>query len=92
MDNFVLSPINTDALIERIAERTAQLLYLDPKFHQSDDEKDLMTRKETAEFLDVNLATLWRWTSQKKLKKYGIGNKVYYKRSEVLESIQSINH
>jgi hypothetical protein len=47
-------------------------------------QKEILTRKETASLLNVNLSTLWLWTRQKKLQSYGIGNKVYYKYSEII--------
>lgn len=56
------------------------------------NQKDLLTRKETADLLQINLATLWRWTRKGKLKSYGIGNRVYYNRSEIMDSIKSINN
>lgn len=52
--------------------------------------KDLLTRKETAELLQVNIATIWRWTNSGKLNQYGIGGRTYYKRSEVLEAVKSL--
>lgn len=51
----------------------------------------LMTRQQTADFLSVNLATLWRYTKSGVLPAHQIGNRVYYKRSEILESLECIN-
>ncbi|MEZ4839362.1 helix-turn-helix domain-containing protein [Flavobacterium sp.] len=47
----------------------------------------LLTREETFRFLKVDSTTLWYWTKQGKLKCYGIGNKRYYKKSEVVECL-----
>ncbi|WP_289054474.1 helix-turn-helix domain-containing protein [Carboxylicivirga marina] len=44
---------------------------------------DLMTRNEVKEWLKVDLSTIHNWTKKGKLKSYGIGNRVYYKRHEV---------
>jgi len=52
---------------------------------------EFLTRKETAKLLSVNLSTLHHWTKSKKLKAYGKGNRVYFKRSEVESSIICIN-
>lgn len=46
-----------------------------------------LTRKETCKILKINLSTLWVWTKKGKLKSYGIGNRVYYKRSEIEAAI-----
>lgn len=40
--------------------------------HQPTDETDLLTPKETAEFLKISLPTLWRWQKKGKVKCYGI--------------------
>jgi len=52
---------------------------------------EYLTRKETATLLSINLSTLHLWTKAKKLKAYGKGKRVYYKRSEVESSIIRIN-
>lgn len=49
----------------------------------------LLTRTETAEYLKIDLSTVTSWTKKGKLKAYGKGNRVYYKRSEV-EAIDPI--
>jgi excisionase family DNA binding protein len=49
--------------------------------------KELMTRKETAEMLSVSLTTLRTWTVQNIIKSYKLGGKIYYKRNEILESM-----
>lgn len=47
------------------------------------DDGDILSRKETAMFLRVDLSTLWEWTRDGKLKAHKIGNRVYYKKSEI---------
>lgn len=44
---------------------------------------EYLTRTEVCELLKVDLSTLHRWTKSQKLTAYGIGNRVYYKRSEI---------
>ena len=44
---------------------------------------ELLTTKEVAKILRVNKQTVRRWTEAGRLKSYGIGNRVYYKRHEV---------
>lgn len=48
---------------------------------------DLMSREQVAEFLQVNPATLWRWTNMGKITVYKFANKCYYKRSELMNTI-----
>lgn len=52
---------------------------------------ELMTRNETSEYLKINLTTLWNWTNKGKLNAYGIGARVYYKRSEIENVLVKIN-
>lgn len=89
MNNVVLSPIDTESLINQIAERTANLIE-SRKSEQPEkftDETDLLTPKETAKLLKISIPTLWRWEQKGKVKCYGIGGKRYYKRNEVVESL-----
>jgi len=47
----------------------------------------LMTRSETCEFLKINPTTLWNWTKSGKVIAYGIGNRVYYKKHEIIKKL-----
>lgn len=44
---------------------------------------EYITRNELAELLKCDLSTIHNWTKKGKLIPYGIGNRVYYKRSEI---------
>lgn len=55
-------------------------------------ETHLLTRQEVAKWLDISLPTLHAWTKKGILQAYRIGNKIRYKKNEVLDSLQSINH
>ncbi|TKD67328.1 helix-turn-helix domain-containing protein [Flavobacterium sp. ASW18X] len=49
--------------------------------------EEFLTRKKTAEILQINLSTLYLWTKRGLLKSYGIAGKVYYKRSEIEKAL-----
>lgn len=53
------------------------------KSFQPKTPEELLSRKETAKLLKINLSSLYNWTKDGRLKAYGISGKVYYKRSEV---------
>lgn len=55
------------------------------------DNDQLLTREETSKMLSVSLVTLWDWTRKDLIPAYRIGNKVRYKKSEVLEALQKMN-
>lgn len=53
------------------------------KSFQPKTAEELLSRKETATLLKINLSSLYGWTKKGLLKSYQISGKVYYKRSEV---------
>ncbi|MDI5895355.1 MULTISPECIES: DNA-binding protein [Flavobacterium] len=55
------------------------------------DDEILLSRVETCELLKINFSSLWKHTKSCKLTSYGIGNRVYYKKGEVLRSIKKLN-
>jgi excisionase family DNA binding protein len=52
----------------------------------------LLTREEAAKMLSVSLVTLWDWTRKDLIPAYRIGNRVRYKKNEVLESLNKMNN
>ncbi|GAB5400138.1 MAG: helix-turn-helix domain-containing protein [Aureisphaera sp.] len=64
-----------------------QLLELQKNLNSQKANNDLMTRDETCKFLSIDSSTLWAWTNKGKLNAYGIGNRRYYKRGELLECL-----
>lgn len=59
-------------------------------FSEKDQDK-LLTREETAKMLSISLVTLWNWTRTDIIPAYRIGNKVRYKKSEVLLALKQMN-
>lgn len=74
-----LKELIQEAVRKELSGRTNPKIPEDPEL--------LLTRQETAELLRISLTSLWKWTDKGKLKSYGLGNRRYYKRSEVLESL-----
>ncbi|WP_167607628.1 helix-turn-helix domain-containing protein [Maribellus sediminis] len=58
---------------------------------QPKEPEEYLTRNEVKDLLKVDLSTIHNWTKRGKLKAYGIGNRVYYKRSEVEQAIKPLN-
>ena len=58
---------------------------------QSTNEDQLLTREETSKMLSISLVTLWNWTRTDIIPAYRIGNKVRYKKSEVLTALKQMN-
>ena len=72
-------------LIDEKLKTQLEQLKKDLNSKKADDE--LLTRKEACEFLKIDSSTLWHWTNKGKVTAYGIANRRYYKRSELLESL-----
>ncbi|MFV8226218.1 helix-turn-helix domain-containing protein [Christiangramia aquimixticola] len=56
---------------------------------------ELMTRQEVANFFKIDLSTLHHWTKKGKLTRYGLGKRIYFKRSEIeqaLVELEPLNH
>jgi excisionase family DNA binding protein len=55
------------------------------------EEQQYLTRKEVAEKLSISLPTLHDWVKKNILKAYRIGNRVYFKKNEIDQSLKPIN-
>lgn len=84
-----VSGIEASVIINRFDNLEKQLSELSNNFKPKEP-TELLTRKEVASILGVTLPTLHSWTKQKILLAYRIGNKVRYKKNEVMEALQSI--
>lgn len=69
-----------NALIPELREQLA-------KDFQPKQPTEYLTRKEVCELLSIDLSSLHRWRKEGTLTAYGIGNRVYFKRSEIDELI-----
>jgi hypothetical protein len=50
--------------------------------------EEYMTRREVAQFLKCDLSTIYLWSKSKKLLPFHIGNRVYFKRSQIISAIK----
>lgn len=91
LNNVQFVQVTTDQLGDLIDEK------LKKKFNElqkilsnkaADDE--LLTREQAAKFLQVDVSTLYLWVKKGKVNAYGIGNRRYFKRSELVESLTPI--
>lgn len=91
MHNLILTPISVDELTEKIALKTMELLKQKKQDEFFDNSEDLITRENACEFLSINKTSLWKHTKSGKLKSYGLGNRVYYKKSELIDAVKPLN-
>ena len=76
--------------LEQLAEAVVKLQQQPAPGPQPENE--FINRDEVCKLLNFNKTSLWKHTKSGKLKSYGIGNRVLYKRVEVLEAVKPINH
>jgi len=57
------------------------------KQYQPKEPEEYLSRAEVAKMLKVDISTVHNWSKSGKLQRHGIGNRVYYKRSEVERAI-----
>jgi hypothetical protein len=88
--SILLHRLSPDELSQLIKEVIREELFAnDARVKQ--DENVFLTREETCAILKINKTSLLKWTKKGRLIRYGIGNRVLYKKSEVLESVLRIN-
>ncbi|WP_409628447.1 helix-turn-helix domain-containing protein [Gilvirhabdus luticola] len=58
---------------------------------KDDNQNELLSKKQACALLGISYSTLWRWTQQRRIQAYGLNNRVYYKRSEIMATIKKIN-
>jgi len=75
-------------LFDKKLKRQFEAFKKDLSNQHSNDE--LLTRNQTCQFLQINSSTLWAWTNKGKVKAYGIANRRYYKRSELLQCLTEL--
>lgn len=76
-----------EALVELIKQGVKSQLEDFKKGFNTHNPDELLTREQTCELLQIDSSTLWHWTKKGKVKAYGIGNRRYYKKAELIESL-----
>lgn len=87
---YVVNRDDLEQVINNLVEEQMQKFFNSKKAEASKD--ILLTPKEVAELLDVNLSTLWRWHREGYLTKVYIGDKPRYKQSDIDRILQRGGH
>ena len=95
MDKTILlheiSPEDLRELIRQAVRDELNAFLLELKV-QKDEAEVLLSRAEACELLKVSLTTLWNWTKSNKVIAYSIGNRIFYKKRELLESLTKLRY
>lgn len=73
------------AILDGVKEQLDQLR----QEFQPKQPEEYLTRHEVKTFLKINLSTVHHWTKSGNLQAYYLGNRVYYKRSEIEQKLTS---
>lgn len=89
MQNIILTQLPMEHL-ENIISEAIQREFLKFTHQPQPDPSEFITRKETAQILNVSLVTLNEWTKNGTLQGYRIGSRIRYKKNEVLSSFEKV--
>lgn len=87
VNSILLENLNKQTLKELIKDGVKSQLEDFKKTLNTHNPDELLTREETCKFLQIDSSTLWHWTNKSKVKAYGIGNRRYYKKTELLNCL-----
>tara|TARA_B100000787_G_C16056662_1_gene233682 strand:+ start:371 stop:661 length:291 start_codon:yes stop_codon:yes gene_type:complete len=85
--SILLQNLNQEDLIQLIKEGVKGQLKDFKKEISTHNLDELLTRNETCKYLQIDSSTLWHWTNKGKVVAYGIGNRRYYKKVELLKCL-----
>jgi excisionase family DNA binding protein len=89
MNQIILNGITLADFLKALKQ---ELATLKPTAEAPKPENEFITREQACELLSINKTSLWKHTKSGRLKSYGIGNRVLYRRDEVLQAVKPINH
>ena len=87
-NSILLQNVSPEMLTELIKDGVKSQLEDFKENFNTHNPDELLTRTETCKFLQIDSSTLWAWTNKGKVSAYGIGNRRYYKKAELLESLK----
>jgi excisionase family DNA binding protein len=77
------------AVLEQIQKDLQHILSLLKKEGgETEKQDDLLTRKDVCELLKIRLSTLHNWVKARRIKKYCIGGRVYFKYQEIMDLLK----
>lgn len=84
-----LSPEQFEEVIKNALK--TQLDFLKKEINPIKIDEEYLTRKEVASLFKIELSTLHNWCKKGKLQSYGIGNRVYFLRSDIEKALTPLN-
>lgn len=83
-----IQEVTIDELADKVADKLLDKIqgYLDDL--NTKENNVYLTRQEAADYLKVDLSTIWNWTNKGKLISYSIGNRRYYNKQEIIDILK----
>ena len=81
---YLISPDELKLIIKEVIRE--ELVEVRKKLEEKDSDV-LLSRQETCDFLKIDSSTLWSWTKKGKIDCYGIANRRYYKKEDILNGL-----
>ncbi len=91
-ESILLQNVSPERLTELIEDGIKSQIKDLKKEISTHDPNELLTRSETCKYLQIDSSTLWHWTNKGKVIAYGIGNRRYYKKGELLKCLIPIRN
>lgn len=91
-EQIILTHITPDDLILKITNNVLSGMAAILKESRESDlnAKEWLSSKETETLLKISSVTRWNWSKKNILKSYKIGNRIRYRKDEVLQALLSI--
>lgn len=87
MQFIAYTPQQLEEVIFKTVKELFETYFKSIKPKQPDE---FLSRKEVAQLLKVDLSTVSNWKKAGKLKPLGFGGRVYYLKSDIIESLQPV--
>lgn len=90
--NSILLSEMTPEQLKELVDSSVRIQLIDFKKSLSNlqDNDELLSREEACAFLKIDPSTIWHWTNKGRIMAFGIGNRRYYKRSQLLECLKPL--
>ena len=86
------SPTELASLIADSISKCIENLNIFNAASEKDSPKEVMTRKEVADLFSVSMVTIHDWVNSGIIKPYKVGNRTYFKRSELMSVMAMSNN
>jgi excisionase family DNA binding protein len=91
-NSIILEQINLEQLESLISIAVNKgIALVSSQTKTTENQNELLTRKEVCELLHITLPTLHDWTKEGVITGYRINTRVRYKKSEVLATLQKVS-